>query len=48
MVSEKHAGFIVNVGGATCDDVLKLIDYIKETVFRQTGVMLECEVRIFR
>ena len=46
--SEKHAGFIVNAGGATCGDVLKLIDRIKETVFKQTGVLLECEVKIFR
>ena len=44
-VSEKHAGFIVNTGGATCRDVLALIDFIKETVHKQTGVMLECEVK---
>lgn len=45
MVSEKHAGFIVNAGGATCSDVLKLIDKIKNEVFTQTGVELECEIR---
>lgn len=45
MVSEKHAGFIVNTGGATCDDVLKLIDKIRETVQKKSGVTLECEVR---
>lgn len=44
-VSEKHAGFIVNTGGATCDDVLKLIEKIKETVLSQTGVVLECEIK---
>lgn len=44
-VSEKHAGFIVNLGGATCADVEKLIDVIRETVRRETGVTLECEVR---
>jgi len=43
-VSEKHAGFIVNRGGATCDDVLRLIELIQETVMRETGVMLECEI----
>lgn len=48
MVSEKHAGFIVNVGGATCSDVVGLINIIKETVFSQTGVTLECEVKIFQ
>ena len=45
MVSEKHAGFIVNAGGATCRDVLKLIELIQETVFRETGIRLECEVK---
>jgi len=44
-VSEKHAGFIVNLGGATCGDVLRLIEIIQETVFRETGVRLECEVK---
>ena len=45
MVSEKHAGFIVNAGGATCDDVARLIGVIQETVFKRTGVRLECEVK---
>lgn len=45
VVSEKHAGFIVNAGGATCSDVLRLIEIIQETVFRETGVRLECEVK---
>ena len=44
-VSQKHAGFIVNVGGATCEDVKRLIDQIKTTVLQQTGVELECEIR---
>ncbi len=43
-VSEKHAGFIVNRGGATCNDVLRLIELIQETVLKDTGVMLECEI----
>ncbi len=45
-VSGKHAGFIVNLGGATCEDVKKLIAVIRQTVLRQTGVRLECEVRM--
>lgn len=45
MVSEKHAGFIVNAGGATCADVLKLIEVIQEKVYREAGVQLECEVK---
>ena len=44
-VSEKHAGFVINRGGATCADILKLTDQIKETVLRETGVALELEVR---
>jgi len=45
-VSEKHAGFIINRGGATCADVLELIGKIQETVLKQTGVDLEPEVKI--
>ena len=44
-VSEKHAGFIVNRGGATCADILGLIDQVRERVLRETGVKLELEVR---
>ncbi len=43
-VSEKHAGFIINRGGATADDVLSLIEHIQKTVYSARGVMLECEV----
>lgn len=45
-VSEKHAGFIVNTGGATCQDVLELISIIQKTVEERTGTRLECEVRV--
>lgn len=44
-VSEKHAGFIVNTGGATARDVETLIGRIRETVLRETGVLLECEIK---
>lgn len=44
-VSEKHAGFIVNTGNATCEDVKRLIEQIKTTVLQQTGVELECEIK---
>lgn len=47
-VSEKHAGFVVNKGGATTDDVIKLMDKIKCVVFEKTGVMLEAEVKIWK
>ena len=44
-VSEKHAGFLINKDGATCDDLRKLIDYVRETVLRERGVLLELEVK---
>lgn len=46
MVSEKHCGFIINTGGATCEDVLHVIEYVRKTVFEQKGVMLETEIKI--
>ncbi len=45
-VSEKHCGFVINTGGATCSDVRGLIDHIQHTVQDNTGFELECEVRI--
>ena len=48
MVSPKHAGFVINTGGATCADVLALMERVRETVYRETGVTLEPEVRILR
>ena len=47
-VSRKHAGFVVNTGGAKCADVLALIQRIQHTVFTATGVTLEPEVKIVR
>lgn len=46
MVSPKHAGFIVNCGGATFADVTALIEYVTDTVKTETGVLLEPEVKI--
>lgn len=43
-VSEKHAGFIINCGGATCEDVKSLIRRVQETVLQADGVSLEPEV----
>lgn len=45
-VSEKHAGFIINCGGATCNDILALIKHCQDTVFRIKGVKLETEVKL--
>lgn len=47
-VSEKHAGFVVNRGGATFDDVLRLMDDVRSAVLRTSGVELEPEVKIIR
>jgi UDP-N-acetylmuramate dehydrogenase len=45
-ISEKHAGFIVNTGGATCEDVRRLIAIIQETVYRVRGIRLETEIKM--
>ncbi len=47
-VSEKHAGFVINRGGATCADILALVEQIKAVVKERTGVELELEVKILR
>lgn len=47
-VSCKHAGFVVNAGGATCADVLTLMEKVQKTVFDTYGVLLEPEVKIVR
>ena len=46
-VSEKHANFIVNRGGATAADVLRLIDIIRERVQGLFNVVLELEVEVW-
>lgn len=45
-VSEMHGNFIVNAGGATAQDVLDLIKYIKETILEKYDVTMETEVEI--
>ena len=47
-VSEKHAGFVINRGGACFDDVLRLIEHIRNDVYRVSGIELEPEVKIIR
>lgn len=46
-VSELHAGFIINLGDATADDVLRLIEHVRTRVREVHGVELECEPRIW-
>ena len=45
-VSEKHAGFVINRGGATCRDVLALIETVQRTVLAETGIALEPEIKV--
>ena len=45
-VSEKHAGFLINRGGATCADIKELIRQVQEAVLEKTGVRLEPGVKI--
>lgn len=45
-VSEKHSGFVVNKGNATFDDVMGVVKAVKEKVYADSGVMLECEIEI--
>lgn len=47
-VSEKHAGFVINKGGATCADVLELIKQVQDKVKTDTGFTLEPEVEILK
>ena len=46
MVSPKHANFIINRGGATCKDVLRLVDFIKDSVRQNYGIELDLEVKV--
>ncbi len=44
MVSPQHCNFIVNTGNATCDDILKVLYHVQDTVEKATGVLLETEI----
>ena len=46
-VSTKHAGFVVNLGGATAQDVKELLQQVSDIVFEKSGIRLEPEVRIW-
>jgi UDP-N-acetylmuramate dehydrogenase len=47
-ISEKHAGFIVNRGGATFSDVMKVIEHTRETVKKMFDIELELEIKIIK
>lgn len=46
-MSEKHAGFVVNLGGATAADVLATMELVQRRVYEESGIRLEPEVRIW-
>lgn len=46
-ISEKHAGFAVNLGGATAKDMRQLLQTVSDRVFEQSGIRLEPEIRIW-
>ena len=46
MVSQEHGNFIVNTGGATVDDILRLIGRIRERALAERGIELKTEVQI--
>lgn len=46
-ISKKHAGFAVNLGGATANDVKQLLEQVSARVFEATGIKLEPEIRIW-
>lgn len=45
-VSEKHCGFVVNLGGATSSEILELLEIVKSKVFADSGILLEPEIRV--
>mgnify|MGYP002734901513 CR=1 FL=1 len=47
-ISEKHAGFIINKGNATAEDVIKLIEYTKEQIYNKFGKIIESEIEILK
>lgn len=47
-ISEKHCGFVINKGGATCADVVALTEEVKRVVLEKTGFVLEREIRVVK
>ena len=47
-VSEKHSGFVINKGNASFDDVIKVIEHVKDVVYNRKGIVLEPEVKIIK
>jgi UDP-N-acetylmuramate dehydrogenase len=47
-ISEKHCNFFVNKGNAKFEDMIKLINFVSDNVFKKTGVKLETEIKILK
>lgn len=47
-ISEKHCGFVINKGGATCADVIALTEEVRRIVLEKTGFVLEREIRVVK
>lgn len=45
-ISDLHAGFVINTGNATADDVLKLVEYTKERIFEKFNKTIELEIEV--
>jgi UDP-N-acetylmuramate dehydrogenase len=45
-ISTRHANFIVNVGGAKADDIVRLLDLVRRSVYQNTGILMELEVKL--
>ena len=45
-VSEKHSGFVINIGDASCEDVLAVMRHVRDKVYSDSGITLEPEVRL--
>ena len=48
MVSEKHAGFVINYDSATSEDIFRLIQKVQDTIYQKEKIRIECEVRVIQ
>jgi UDP-N-acetylmuramate dehydrogenase len=46
MVSDRHANFIINLGKATAEEVIHLMDWVEKKVYEEKGIFLEREVKV--
>ena len=45
-ISTKHAGFIINKGNATAEDVKELVNYVKQQIYEKYGKKIELEIEL--